>query len=371
MKMVFVSNFLSHHQRPLTDVLAQECDFAFIATTEFHQERRDMGWEEGTEPDYLCHYDRQPEKARALLEEAQVVIAGSAPEELISPCIRGGKLVLRYSERPLKKGSEWGKYLPRLIKWHIQNPPGRNVRLLCASAYTASDYARFALFRGRAYRWGYFPEFKPGNVQSLLEGKRPASLLWAGRFLEWKHPDDALKVAARLKRDGYPFTLTVIGSGKLEPKLKAMVSELDLADRVTFPGAMSPEAVREYMEQSEIFLFTSDRQEGWGAVLNEAMNSGCCCVASKAAGASAYLVRHGENGILYPSGDEDALYREVRSLLDAPERRRIMGEAAYETIAQEWNPKTAARRLLSLCQELLSGKTPTLPASGPCSSAEG
>ena len=66
MKMVFVSNFLSHHQRPLTDVLAQECDFAFIATTEFHQERRDMGWEEGTEPDYLCHYDRQPEKARAL-----------------------------------------------------------------------------------------------------------------------------------------------------------------------------------------------------------------------------------------------------------------------------------------------------------------
>ncbi len=47
-------------------------------------------------------------------------------------------------------------------------------------------------------------------------------------------------------------------------------------------GAMSPDKVRAYMERADVFLFTSDFNEGWGAVLNESMNSGCAVVASHA-----------------------------------------------------------------------------------------
>ena len=49
-------------------------------------------------------------------------------------------------------------------------------------------------------------------------------------------------------------------------------------------------------------------QEGWGAVLNEAMNSGCACIASHAIGSAGFLIEHGENGFVYRDGDMDDFY---------------------------------------------------------------
>ena len=65
---------------------------------------------------------------------------------------------------------------------------------------------------------------------------------------------------------------------------------------------MSPEKVRSVMEKSHIFVFTSSHLEGWGAVVNEAMNSGCAVVANVQAGAVPYLIEQGVNGIAYPRG---------------------------------------------------------------------
>lgn len=368
MKIVFLSNYFSHHQRPLSDALAKRADYAFIATAQMTEERRAMGWGTEEEPGYVCHYDEDPAEAEDCLAGADVVIAGSAPETLIRQCIGRGQLVLRYQERPLKKGAELKKYLPRLLKWHLQNPPGKKIWLLCASAYTAGDYAWYGLFRGRALRWGYFPEVREyGSMEELLDNKKKASILWAGRFLDWKHPDDAIQVAARLKKDGISFELDLIGGGPMQPQLEEMIRAEDLQDCVRLLGNMEPNQVRRHMEESEIFLFTSGRQEGWGAVLNEAMNSGCAVVAGHAAGASPYLVRDGENGFLYRSGDVDALYYNVRLLLTNDRLRRRFGAAACETMTACWNGENAAERLVAVARQLLNGEQPKLPADGPCS----
>ena len=118
-------------------------------------------------------------------------------------------------------------------------------------------------------------------------------------------------------------------------------------------------------------MFTSDRQEGWGAVLNESMNSGCAVVASHAIGAVPYLMKHNSNGLIYKSGDIDALYQNVKYLLDHPEEQRRLGEAAYRTITEEWNAEIAAERFVNLAQHILDGdKYPDLYESGPCSKAE-
>ena len=61
----------------------------------------------------------------------------------------------------------------------------------------------------------------------------------------------------------------------MEQQLRQMIHDKQLDDCVSMLGAMSPEKVRDYMEAADIFLFTSDFNEGWGAVLNEAMNSSC------------------------------------------------------------------------------------------------
>lgn len=371
MKIVFLSNYYTHHQKAVSDEMNTCCDYSFVATAQMTEERKALGWGMDMSPCYVCHFDQKPELAQEKLRQADVVITGSAPEKLVRRCILDNKLVLRYSERPLKHGIEPLKYLPRLVRWNWWNPPGKPIFLLCASAFAARDFARFGLFKGKTFRWGYFPATKRyDSVQELMTRKRKNSILWAGRLLDWKHPEDAIRIAKELKKNRIPFDLNIIGTGDLERTLQGMIVREKLEDCVHMLGAMKPEEVRRHMEESEIFLFTSDRREGWGAVLNEAMNSGCAAVAGHTIGAVPYLVKDGENAMIYTSGNVEELYNKVRYLLECPEERCRMGMNAVKTITEEWNGEEAARRLIRLIQALQTGGAQGLYQTGPCSPAE-
>lgn len=353
MKVVFVSNYLSHHQKPLCNALAARTEFAFLQTERMSSERLAMGWQQ----DYPAYVTEDT----SALAEADVVIAGSAPERLIRPCILQGKLVFRYHERPLKDGNPWWKRAVRYGKWHWQDPRGANVWLLCAGGYVAADYARFGLFRGRALKWGYFPE------AGMPAQKEQGMLLWAGRLVSWKHPEAAVAVAAKLKAEGYDFHLDVLGTGPMAQALREQIARAGLQEQVRLCGAMAPEKVRERMGAAAIYLFTSGREEGWGAVLSEAMSCGCAVVASCEAGATPYLVRHGYNGLCYET--EEELYRQVKYLLDDSKMGAELGREARKTVAEVWNGEVAARRLVAFSEKILAGEEPQFWPDGPCSKA--
>ena len=326
MNLIFLSNFYNHHQGPLCRALAAQSgiSFRFLASGSISLERRAMWGEIRNLPDFVvtpCTPAEWVEASHEILA-ADAVIVGSAPQILLRERLREGKLILRYQERPLKNGLAPLKFLPRMIKWHRWNPSNKPVYLLCASAYAAGDYAKMGLFRGKSYKWGYFPAALPYDTEALLSQKEPGSIFWAGRFLAWKHPDDAIRLAARLRDAGYSF------------------------------------------------LFTSDRHEGWGAVLNEAMNSGCAVVASDAAGSTPYLVENSVNGCVYRAGNRNELYENVVRLLEQPSTREAMGKHAYETITNTWNAQEAARRLVDLIRAISEGvPSPELYSEGPCSRA--
>ena len=244
--------------------------------------------------------------------------------------------------------------------------------MLCASAYTPFDYSLTGSYLGKTFKWGYFPEVKSQNIDALmrLKGlKGKPSILWVGRLIELKHPDASIRLAEKLKQKGYDFELNIIGNGALEQQLQQMIHDKQLDNCVSMLGAMSPEKVRDYMEAADIFLFTSDFNEGWGAVLNEAMNSGCAVVASHAIGSVPFLIRDGENGLIYKNGDETGLFNRVVGLIDHPEKRERMGRMAYQALADQWNAETAASRFLQLCQAIQDGRPLDLFEEGPCSSA--
>ena len=164
--------------------------------------------------------------------------------------------------------------------------------------------------------------------------------------------------------------MNMVGNGELLEATRKQVEDLGLSDCVHLPGSMSPENVRRYMEQSQVFLFTSDRNEGWGAVLNESMNSACAVVASRAIGSVPFLVEDGVNGDIYEDGNTDDLYRKVKALLDDPARRVQKSKNAYTTITEEWNAEVAAERFVALFNELQGGKISHSCPHGPCSIAE-
>ena len=303
MKIAFVSNYYNHHQAPFAremDELTHH-EFRFIETAPMEEERRKMGWGTESKPDYVIqsYLDKSRyRQCQKIINDADAVIWGSCPFRMIRPRLRKGKLTFAYSERLFKEGYHgigyWGravKYFCRLALYQ------KNHYLLCASAYTAGDYARIGLFRGKALKWGYFPETKTYDLTALFERKRANRrpiILWVARFIGWKHPEVAVQLAEKLKQAGYAFDLNMIGTGELEGQIRRMISEKKLEDCVHMLGAMSPEEVRQHMEAANIFLFTSDQNEGWGAVLNEAMNSGCAVVANETIGSVPFLMKKGK-----------------------------------------------------------------------------
>ena len=150
-----------------------------------------------------------------------------------------------------------------------------------------------------------------------------------------------------------------------------MIRDMDVEDCVEMLGAMSPDDVRAHMDQADLFLFTSDFNEGWGAVLNESMNSGCAVVASHAIGSVPFLIKNGKNGLIYENGNQVHFEKQVQMLLDDADYRKKLGINAYQTITSMWNADMAAERLMELCKDLLSGNDATsLFSEGPCSKAE-
>ena len=370
MNIVFVSNYCNHHQRYLCNKIADGADqFYFIETDASNQQ----GFQTKVNEPYVLAYHGHEEMVEGLLKEADIVIFGACPNHLIALRMQENKLSFLYSERFFKKGT-WRRFIPqtrRKIYTRIVQFKDRPLYVLCASAFLPYDLKLLGFPPEKCFRWGYFPERKLYQITELRAKKDKRRILWVGRFLDWKHPDDALWVAKRLKDAGYDFHMGIVGTGEMEAQLKDMSDAMGLAECVTFLGSMPPDKVRHLMEQAGIYLFTSDRYEGWGAVLNESMNSGCAVVASHAIGAVPYLMRYKENGLIYRSGDVDALFEHVKYLLEHPEEQVRMGMAAYETIAQQWNSETAAKRLITLSEHLLAGETGQgLFELGPCSRAE-
>lgn len=374
MKIVFLSNYYTHHQKPICNELFEltEHSFYFVSTESFSEERRLLGWKEDTDVVFLQQYNNQT--SNEITEEinnCDALLFGSAPRFLIENRLKEKKLVFMYSERIYKTGYNYMKWLPRLFTFWKNYGRYGSFYLLCASAYTAADYAMHNTFINKSYKWGYFPETKVyDDINSLLSEKNHKRIIWCGRFIEYKHPEMAVAVAERLKTEGCEFELDLIGAGEKEAQLKKLIAEKDLSDNVKILGSMSPQQVRKNMEDAGIFLFTSDFEEGWGAVLNEAMNSGCAVAASHAIGAVPYLLKHRENGLIYEYGNFEDLCSKVQYLLNNPKEQLRLGNNAYHTITDLWNAEIAGKRLIKLTDEIKKHGCCDLFKEGPCSKAE-
>lgn len=379
MKVTFFSNFLNHHQLPfckeMYNLLGE--NFKFVATETIHEERLKMGYRDMSKeyPFSINTYDDETfyNQALDLGQNSDVVIIGSAPDKFISKRLSENRLTFRYSERIFKEG-QLSILRPKVMGSIIKNHTiysRKNLYMLSSSAYTPIDYALAGAYIGKSYKWGYFPETKVYNVDELLELKenKEIEILWVGRFLGWKHPEKAIEIAKLLKNDGISFKLRIIGIGQLEDDLKGLVKKYNVEDKVEFLGSMPPNRVREYMEKANIFLFTSDYNEGWGAVLNEAMNSGCAVVASHAIGSVGYLIKHKESGLVYKDNDFEDLYNSVKKLVVDGEYCKYIGMNAYDTILNKWNASICANNFLKLSQSLLNNK-PIAIKEGPCSKAK-
>lgn len=375
MTITFFSNFLLHHQTSFCEAMVRRIGdgFRFVATEPLPEERLNMGYENMEDAPYAvnAHLDEESyAEAMRLGYESDVVIIGSAPDEFIEKRLAENKLTFRYCERFFKK-TRW-RFDPRVWRMRYKKDiryRKMNLHMLCASAYTAPDCRFIFSYPNKTYKWGYFPKLKevPFDVlRDLKSTDQLINIIWVSRFIKLKHPEEIIHLAKQLQRDRFDFHIEMLGIGELRNAYEDIVADEGLSDVISFTGPFAPDEVLEHMQKADIFLFTSDKNEGWGAVMNEAMSSACAVVACREIGSVPFLIEHGENGLIYDKHGSNSLYHNVKSLIQDKKLRERLQKNAYDTIKDDWNADAATERLLHLINCIQKG-TESGYTSGPCS----
>lgn len=144
--------------------------------------------------------------------------------------------------------------------------------------------------------------------------------------------------------------LIIYGEGELRGDLEALGEELGLGGRVLLPGLSQD--VAEAIKGARLFVLPSDF-EGMPNALLEAMALGLPCIATDCpCGGPAAVLRDGENGLLVPVGDEDALAAALTALLCDSDGREQLGRAARET-AENFRPEAIFQQWESYIRQVI------------------
>lgn len=166
--------------------------------------------------------------------------------------------------------------------------------------------------------------------------------IYVGSLIKRKHLDVVIK--AFLNSSKKNDTLTVVGGGPEEERLRKLVSELNAWDRIIFTGRIPREKVLEKMGEAQVFTLIS-HGETFGMVYFEAMLQGCLTIASKDGGFDG-LIQDEVNGFICKPGNQKNLedvYRRIVNL--TKEERNKIGQAAIDT-AIHYSEKEVADRYL-------------------------
>ena len=159
--------------------------------------------------------------------------------------------------------------------------------------------------------------------------------LFCAKLQPWKAPQDVLEAFARANVPN--SFLVYAGDGPLRGALEIRAGELGVSDRVRFLGFVNQSQLPSVYRGADLFVLPS-LYEPFGLVVNEAMLCGCPVAVSDRVGAKYDLVRDGENGRVFPTGNVDALTEICRDLLSHPEKCARFGEAARKRM-ETWSPR--------------------------------
>ena len=186
----------------------------------------------------------------------------------------------------------------------------------------------------RLYNGVDLNRFRVGNE----EDRRPDLILGVGRLVEKKGFDVLIRACDLLVKWGVDFRCQIIGKGSERERLKALIAELGLDDRVALLGPRPQDEVAEAYRRAAIFALpcivgSDGNRDGLPTVLLEAMASGLPAVSTSLTGVPE-IIDDGINGLLVEPEDVEELARALAALLKDESLRREMGRAARRKVEE-------------------------------------
>lgn len=239
-------------------------------------------------------------------------------------------------------------------RWRLDEKIKRALFVICISCFCRSQAMIFAPLE----KWKQMHIIHCGIAPNLFKltfhERDRKNLLYLGRLVAVKGLPILLESLAILKVKHPEMVLTVIGDGSERAELESLAQELELSEQVKFVGYKSQAEVREYLEQTDVFVLPSFA-EGLPVSLMEAMAAGVPVVTSQIAGVSE-LVDNGINGYLVPPGDVKSLSEKIDVLLKDPLMRSQFGIQGRAKVEQDFNIDLEVDRLYGVFNAALQGK---------------
>ncbi len=177
-------------------------------------------------------------------------------------------------------------------------------------------------------------------------------ILFSGKLIDKKRPLDLLRAYEKIGLENK--ALVYLGDGVLRSRLEEYVKKNNLKN-VYFSGFKNQTEITAYYALADIFVLPSGIGETWGLVVNEAMCFGLPLVISDIAGCAKDLLKPGENGFVYPSGDIEALSGELLKLLQDAGLRRDFGIKSREII-NSWSYEEDLKGILAALEYTAAGR---------------
>ncbi|MBI2888048.1 MAG: glycosyltransferase family 4 protein [Chloroflexi bacterium] len=190
----------------------------------------------------------------------------------------------------------------------------------------------------------------------------PPVLLFAARLSRENGLDITLRALARLREQGTPAQLHVLGDGPERGSLEALASALGIGDQVTWHGWVDLKELPRYYSAADIFVF-SGLSGGSPRVVLQAMGCGAPVVGS-AIGGIVDHVDHGRTGLLFAPGSSRELAEQLGRLLVDPHLGERLGQAAAAYARQNVDWDRLVEQVRDVYRTVVRGKEVQAPAGG-------
>jgi phosphatidyl-myo-inositol dimannoside synthase len=200
--------------------------------------------------------------------------------------------------------------------------------------------------------------FRPLTVAQRTQARRRLGLptdarlvVSVSRLVPRKGMDVLIKAVGLLRTSMPDLVLAIGGTGRDRSRLESLIESEGLSEAVRMLGRVADDDLPQLDGAADVWaMLCRDRwlgleQEGFGIVFLEAAAAGVPQIAGRSGGAHEAVV-HGETGLVvdHPS-DPTPVAAALRTLLDDPERRRRLGEAARVRAVADFEYTVLADRL--------------------------
>ncbi|MBC2844995.1 glycosyltransferase family 4 protein [Winogradskyella flava] len=164
------------------------------------------------------------------------------------------------------------------------------------------------------------------QLRKAYSTNREKIILSVGTFNNDKRQEKIISAFHELNLSNWQLLL--IGEGPTESKLKAMVQDLNLSNKVQFLSKIRN--VEYYYNKASIFAFSS-KAEGFPNVLLEAMHFGLPSISTDCNYGPSELIDDGENGFLVPVDDQTMFVEKLGHLVSNEDLQMSFSIKSKET----------------------------------------